>query len=502
MRHQLALLLTILVQFSHSQDEKRCLLRFFPIAPAEDYKFATGDTCFFMSSPFWLNIPAIKRRTLVKIIDGKQFPISYTIDPDGREVFFDYENQTALEHIQTLYLQEAYFKKWYDCANAAMDCCLNHLTEENMQPDEDHPCPALWDGYTCYGKTKAGTTVYNLCPSYIRTADDLICNLESEKYCLTDGWNQVTNYNTCVDAPIYRKRNGFHLICLYVSVAVIFPAILIYLSFPKLKILRIALHRNLLIAIFIKNVLVILSKNLIILDALEGDKGNKLMISNSIGCRVLAFFENLSKNLIFTCMSADAFYLHKLIVRPFATDPNILIFYSIVVVFSALPSLIWAGLMGAREMENCWMVDTETWYIWITDGYKYAMLIINAILLVDIIRVLLTKLGKGGNKKQTRSALKATIILLPLFGIPLLITSQRDLFDSRDCTKSDIYYYITYAIEAAQGILLAVFFCYLNQDVHKEIANFYRKLDTKFRQRFGYSERMRRSTACTKSTKY
>lgn len=64
-----------------------------------------------------------------------------------------------------------------------------------------------------------------------------------------------------------------------------------------------------------------------------------------------------------------------------------------------------------------------------------------------------------------RSAIKAAILLVPLFGVPLIITSQREIFDQNDCTAGDIYYYVTYAVEGLQGILVALFFCYLNVEV-------------------------------------
>lgn len=58
---------------------------------------------------------------------------------------------------------------------------------------------------------------------------------------------------------------------------------------------------------------------------------------------------------------------------------------------------------------------------------------------------------------------------MPLFGVPLLITSQRGIFDENDCTAGDIYYYITYTVDALQGILMAVIFCYINKEVIRKL---------------------------------
>lgn len=69
---------------------------------------------------------------------------------------------------------------------------------------------------------------------------------------------------------------------------------------------------------------------------------------------------------------------------------------------SIIPSLVWAILMGTKNMEYCWMVDTVTWYQWITDGYKYFVLGVNLILLCDILRVLILKLRKNISAHHTK----------------------------------------------------------------------------------------------------
>lgn len=121
------------------------------------------------------------------------------------------------------------------------------------------------------------------------------------------------------------------MIVLYVSLALSLPAVIIYCSLPKLRILRVILHRNLLIAIIIRNILSITTKTVIILDELKSsEESNNVMQDNSVGCRVLAFFEGVAKNAIYATMLVDGYYLHKLIVRIFAQDPKISTIYFIV----------------------------------------------------------------------------------------------------------------------------------------------------------------------------
>lgn len=64
--------------------------------------------------------------------------------------------------------------------------------------------------------------------------------------------------------------------------------------------------------------------------------------------------------------------------------------------------------MIVNEKDNCWMVDSDSWFQWITDGYKYVILAINSTLLMDIFRVLIFKLKhrrSSGNTKYVSIAI-------------------------------------------------------------------------------------------------
>lgn len=145
-------------------------------------------------------------------------------------------------------------------------------------------------------------------------------------------WDQVTNYNVCLMAPVYRERNEYHVFVLYISTFLSLPAIIIFWSFKKFRSdNRIILHRNLLLAICIRNIFTIMSKSIVILDALKGSsESNNVMADNSIGCRFLAALENAAKNAIYATMLVDGFYLHKLIVRTFASDLKLFWLYIVV----------------------------------------------------------------------------------------------------------------------------------------------------------------------------
>lgn len=153
----------------------------------------------------------------------------------------------------------------------------------------------------------------------------------TEKECLSNGeWNQTSDTTTCIITRIQRQRHNFHIIVLSVSTVIALPAIIIFFAFSKLRILRVILHRNLLLAVVCRNIFSIVVKTTLILDQLDSEE-DSVMQKNTVGCRVLVFFENVAKNAIFTAMVVDGFYLHKLIVRVFAKDPKEYVLHGITI---------------------------------------------------------------------------------------------------------------------------------------------------------------------------
>lgn len=149
--------------------------------------------------------------------------------------------------------------------------------------------------------------------------------MEANKICTADGtWVTQSDYNTCSTADIYRKRHNIHVDVLYVSTAIMIPSIIIFLTLRKLRVLRVMLHLNLIIMIIIKNILTMVSLNFVILDALKPlNETANVLVNSYAPCKALTLIQSIFENAIYTSMFLDGFYLHKMIVRTFAPDPNI-----------------------------------------------------------------------------------------------------------------------------------------------------------------------------------
>lgn len=84
----------------------------------------------------------------------------------------------------------------------------------------------------------------------------------SSKRCFENAtWEAQTDYSTCSITPRLLRRYRFHIAMLSFSIASSLPAVIIFFVYKRLRITRVALHRNLLIAIIIRNVLVIVSRS-------------------------------------------------------------------------------------------------------------------------------------------------------------------------------------------------------------------------------------------------
>ncbi|KAJ8983284.1 hypothetical protein NQ317_010534 [Molorchus minor] len=267
--------------------------------------------------------------------------------------------------------------------------------------------------------------------------------------------------------------------------------------FEKLRrTVRVVLHRNLLIAICIRNFFDKFVKGAGYIRCLEIPESKAIRL----GVEFWLFSKEQRKNAIYACMLVDGYYLHKVIVRSFAKDAPVYYLYITVAVLTVVPTLIWAITLGATNTENCWMVDTDG-FQWINDGFRITILTINTLLLLDIIRVMLMKMKHGSTTRQTKAAFRATLFLIPLFGIHIIVTAKKIVFDD-SCLAEDFYEFTRYSMEALQGIFVATLFCYANSEVHNEVSNGYRKLAIYLNQKFGWNIRRetlyrRRTTTAT-----
>lgn len=362
--------------------------------------------------------------------------------------------------------------RWERCFYAASDCCSHYMQEELIT--EDNRCETTFDGWTCYHNVEGGTLASEICSEFAYSNTGPSCHHFSSKNCYENGtWDPQTDYSTCSITPRLLVRYRYYIAILAFSIVTCLPAVFIFFFYKRLRITRVILHRNLLVSIILRNILVIISRNEIYIDELT-NTGMTTMAVHSVACQVLAFAERFFGNVVFVCMLVEGVYLHRTIVTVFRKKLKIRLLYGVGFVIALVPAIAWAAVMAVYNNHSCWIVYTVDHIQWILDAPRVAILLVNTVLFIDVLRVLLTKIRNSENTNQLNTA-KATLFLMPLFGSQFLLTAFRP--NTTDCTLEQFYYYVAYTVEGLQGFIVAILFCYVNKEVHVLIKQTYKKTE-------------------------
>ncbi|XP_063360255.1 uncharacterized protein LOC134649434 isoform X2 [Cydia amplana] len=377
--------------------------------------------------------------------------------------------------------------RWERCFEEAANCCNQYMAPESAirksylidilevyAENEEHECSPTFDGWTCWVPAPVGTTAVEVCSEFAYSNQGPTCHHFSSKQCYQNGtWELQTDYSTCSITSRLLRRYRFYIAMLAFSIASCLPAVAIFFFYKRLRVTRVALHRNLLIAIVIRNILVIISRSVIYIDELT-NSGETAMSTHAVGCRILAILEKIAANAVFVCMLVEGVYLHRMIVTTFRRNLKVKWLYAMGAVITIFPVIAWSIVMGLLDDHSCWVVYTVNHIQWILDAPRLAVLLINTALFIDVLRVLLTKIRNSENANQL-STTKATLFLMPIFGSQFLLTAFRP--NTTNCTGEQIYYYVTYAIEGLQGFVVAMLYCYVNKEVRMLIKATYQKTE-------------------------
>lgn len=118
---------------------------------------------------------------------------------------------------------------------------------------------------------------------------------------------------------------------------------------------------------------------------------------------------------------------------------------------------------------RCWWGYNFTSIYWILEGPRLAVLLLNFIFLLNIIRVLVVKLRQShtSDMEQVGKAARATIILLPLLGI----TNLSNIFEApleRRALIFGLWSYTAHFLTSFQGLFIASIYCFMNNEVNNQ----------------------------------
>ncbi|XP_066986400.1 calcitonin gene-related peptide type 1 receptor-like [Macrobrachium rosenbergii] len=342
-----------------------------------------------------------------------------------------------------------------------------HLMKKPKFPDGVLFCPRTFDGWSCWNDTLAGDTAYSPCPYFITGFDHTrmahkVCNEDGSWYRHPETNLTWSNYTTCIDLEDLKMRqlvNTIYIAGYSVSLIALVISLVIFFYFSSLQCTRIRLHKNLFVSFILNNVLWIAWY-------MEVASKPDTVLNNETGCQVLHVLLHYFLVSSYYWMFSEGLYLHTLLVVAFVTEDRLIRwFYLLGWGAPAIIVAIYAGVRGASDADtkHCWI--NESYYSLILSIPVCLSILANLVFLINIVRVLVTKLRANhlpDEAQGTRKAVRATLILIPLLGLHyVLIPVKPDKGSSGEL----VYQVIAALASSFQGFCVALLFCFCNSEV-------------------------------------
>uniref|UniRef100_A0A3B3Q511 Calcitonin gene-related peptide type 1 receptor n=1 Tax=Paramormyrops kingsleyae TaxID=1676925 RepID=A0A3B3Q511_9TELE len=329
----------------------------------------------------------------------------------------------------------------------------DHNRKGNLYP----ACSRTWDGWLCWEDTRAGITAEQHCPDYFHDFDPSekatkICNVNGHWFLHPESNRTWTNYTRCIEHTDERRMTAMNLLYLALighglSLTSLFISLAIFFHFKSLSCQRITLHKNLFFSFVLNSVITIISLT------------NPVRLCVYLtSCKVSQFIHLYLFGCNYFWMLCEGIYLHTLIVvAVFAEKQHLMWYYLLGWGFPLIPATIHAVARSYYYNDNCW-ISSNTSLLYIIHGPICAALVVNLFFLLNIVRVLITKLKVTHQAESSlyMKAVRATLILVPLLGIQYILLPYKP--DGR--VASEVYEYVMHILMHYQ-VRVAAFFSFV-----------------------------------------
>ncbi|XP_024915152.1 calcitonin gene-related peptide type 1 receptor [Cynoglossus semilaevis] len=348
---------------------------------------------------------------------------------------------------------------------AAQFECYLKIISDPPRTEEGTYCNRTWDGWLCWGDSGPGMSM-QMCPAYFHDFDPAekvtkVCNPDGQWFHHPESNRVWTNYTQC---QAYTKDKRKFAISLYylavvghcLSILSLIICLVIFSYFKSLSCQRISLHKNMFLSFILNSIITIMWLSLTMAS------NQTINSSNPVGCKVLAVLSQYASTSNYFWMLCEGIYLHTLIiVAVFVGEQQLFWYYVLGWGFPIVPAATYAVARGLFYNDTCW-ISAHTQLLYIIHGPIQAALVVNSLFLLNIVRVLITKLKETHCAESTTymKAVRATLILIPLLGVQfILLPTQPEGRISRA-----IYDFFVNIVVHFQGLLVAIIFCFCNAE--------------------------------------
>ncbi|XP_055003952.1 calcitonin gene-related peptide type 1 receptor isoform X2 [Boleophthalmus pectinirostris] len=370
--------------------------------------------------------------------------------------------------------------------------CYQKILKDSAGNRNDSVCNRTWDGWLCWDDTKAGVIAEQHCPDYFQDFDPSemvtkICTDSGQWFLHPESNRTWTNYTRCNEHTNEGRVTAMNLFYLALighglSLTSLFVSLGIFFHFKSLSCQRITLHKNLFFSFVLNSVITI-----IWLTAVANNQ--ELVQRNPTSCKVSQFIHLYLFGCNYFWMLCEGIYLHTLIVvAVFAEKQHLLWYYLLGWGFPLIPASIHAIARSYYYNDNCW-ISSKTSLLYIIHGPICAALLVNLFFLLNIVRVLITKLKVTHQAESSlyMKAVRATLILVPLLGIQYVLLPYKP--EGR--VSSEIYDYIMHILMHYQGLLVATIFCFFNGEVQAVLRRHWSQYQLQFSSVGTHSDALR-----------
>ncbi|XP_054646738.1 growth hormone releasing hormone receptor, like isoform X2 [Dunckerocampus dactyliophorus] len=333
-------------------------------------------------------------------------------------------------------------------------------------------CRAFWDAVVCWPHAVVGESVHRACPAVFSLFRNSTGSVS--RNCTDGGWSRpYPPYHVAcsVDDDIPETEQSYfatvkliYTIGYSVSLLVLTAAVLILLLFRRLRCARNFIHIQLFLTFILKAAAVFIKDATLF----SNDETNHCTLS-TFGCKAAVVFCHYCVMANFFWLLVEALYLNSLLLSSFYRSIPCLWGFSLLgwgvpVLFIVL----WIGSRVYFEDTECWDINEDSLYWWIIKGPIVVSIVVNFMLFVNIVRILIQKLSprliQFNNSSQYRRLTKSTLLLIPLFGTHYMFFNFLP-----DYFNINLRLCIELCIGSFQGLLVAILYCFLNQEVQKEV---------------------------------
>lgn len=343
-------------------------------------------------------------------------------------------------------------------------------------------CPAVWDSIHCWPPVEAGKLLTLPCREVFGrlnyTQHDVRWGAEAHRECGSNGtWlhGNWTNYTECLGLLPQSGPSSIPAIASYIllvfsllSLIALAVTMFIFTYFKSLQCSRLRVHKNLVASLIIHSILLAV----ISFPAVLGPRWTTYSHVDWL-CKSILSLKLYAAMASINWMFVEGLLLHsRIAVSVFQQDAPFKLYYVVGWGLPAACILAWSLVMESRMKTHCWRGYGNSSFVWIISGPMMVALLINTVFLVNIIRILLTKLQSNTSIEtmQLRKVSKATALLFPLLGITHLFFC----INPRDDAHFESAYVICNALlQSSQGLSVSILYCFVNSEVQTAVRNAY-----------------------------